>query len=437
MLPFYEILNFKHHEYLLLIKTLRIKKGLKAMSATAYIDRLREFTTKRVQNMIVKKLPDANNKRKNNTFISQLVYSLQVLRIFESFVVLTTLSFFLGIFWVILCELQNEYMTDFNGDSKNFLTDYGFDIDRDNLAVSVTYFCTTTLTTVGFGDFHPKSNFECIMCTILMIIGVRMFSSVYSKVDSAITKIRQIRSPLMDAHNQLEQFFNVLQRFNGNQPLQKEIRSDIETYFEFRWQNDKTQALQTRADQELFEQLPHSVRYRIYSEFLFDEFLLIFAKNFKIRHKIGELKKGRRTLGSSRTNLLSGMAKRSETNQFYGWNNPAYADFVIGVLNNLEPRILEPNSVIFHEKQMVFENYYLTKSQILVGIGLKKGLSKIQSVKYVTQLKAGDLVGVEMLFDICSKFYYRTQASRIECLGMRKTNWLKLQNGISGDGEYE
>jgi len=40
----------------------------------------------------------------------------------------------------------------------------------------MTYFAVTTLTTVGFGDFHPRSDFERVIMTIGMLFGVAIFA---------------------------------------------------------------------------------------------------------------------------------------------------------------------------------------------------------------------------------------------------------------------
>ena len=37
--------------------------------------------------------------------------------------------------------------------------------------VALTYFAFTTLSTVGLGDYHPKSNDERIMCAFIMLFG--------------------------------------------------------------------------------------------------------------------------------------------------------------------------------------------------------------------------------------------------------------------------
>lgn len=49
------------------------------------------------------------------------------------------------------------------------------DYDYESV-IKMTYFAVTTLTTVGFGDFHPRSDFERVIITIEMLFGVAIFA---------------------------------------------------------------------------------------------------------------------------------------------------------------------------------------------------------------------------------------------------------------------
>ena len=108
VLPLYEMMKGlgDKSKYLLLIKAVRIKKGISAFNAQIYIKQFRLFSMARLQEMIDKNRSAALNKRKDNTLITHLVYSLQILKIVESFVWLVSLSFVLGVFWIIICELE-------------------------------------------------------------------------------------------------------------------------------------------------------------------------------------------------------------------------------------------------------------------------------------------------------------------------------------------
>ena len=42
----------------------------------------------------------------------------------------------------------------------------------------VVYYSFTTLSTVGFGDYNPKSNFERLIMIVVFVVGVALFSII-------------------------------------------------------------------------------------------------------------------------------------------------------------------------------------------------------------------------------------------------------------------
>lgn len=87
-------------------------------------------------------------------------------------------------------------------------------------------------------------------------------------------------NPLLDSRSHLEAWFSVLKRFNGNYSLKREFRQEIEKYFDHNWTQDRTLAFKSPKDLKIFNLLPHGVRYRIYQDYLFDDFLELFKPNF-------------------------------------------------------------------------------------------------------------------------------------------------------------
>ena len=39
-------------------------------------------------------------------------------------------------------------------------------------AIAVSYWGFTTLTTIGLGDYHPRSDYERILCSVVFLVGV-------------------------------------------------------------------------------------------------------------------------------------------------------------------------------------------------------------------------------------------------------------------------
>jgi len=105
------------------------------------------------------------------------------LKIFRFAFILLSCSYLLGIIWYILILIEyqeEEFFEDYQDPNMDKFYTY-FNLDQKTapqLCVIVTYFVFTTLSTVGFGDFFPKSNFERIFWSIILLSGVSMFSYI-------------------------------------------------------------------------------------------------------------------------------------------------------------------------------------------------------------------------------------------------------------------
>ena len=108
----------------------------------------------------------------------------------------------------------------------------------------VWYFAITTLSTVGFGDFHPVNTQEKIVTAFIMLVGVSVFSFI---MGSLIEILHQYRDMHKNGDgSDLTQWLSLLAHFNGSKPLNRELVSEIEDFFEYYWQNDKHAALRSK-----------------------------------------------------------------------------------------------------------------------------------------------------------------------------------------------
>ena len=98
------------------------------------------------------------------------MYAFKVIKLI---LIILILSYFLGTLWFIFSKetsnpgdftFYNEYELDKNTPSENLII--------------VLYFAFTTLSTVGFGDYNPKSESERIITTFILLIGVACFSYI-------------------------------------------------------------------------------------------------------------------------------------------------------------------------------------------------------------------------------------------------------------------
>merc|ERR1711871_1287172 len=127
-------------------------------------------------------------------------------------------------------------------------------------------------------------------------------------------------------------------------------------YFEYYWQNDKNYAIQTAEDLRFMDELPNNIRTDIYKDFLFADFLYMFNVHFKMQRE-------------------QTMANASNKQQFYDWADTQYSQFMIALLQALEPRFYDVGEMIFEENDEVNEQIYvITKTP---------NLGKDQNNKYV------------------------------------------------------
>lgn len=53
------------------------------------------------------------------------------------------------------------------------------------------YFSITTLSTVGYGDLHPRSDIERVAASIILLIGVAVFSLIMSDFIEILNSYRE------------------------------------------------------------------------------------------------------------------------------------------------------------------------------------------------------------------------------------------------------
>lgn len=128
--------------------------------------------------------------------------------------------------------------------------------------VIAVYFSFTSLSTVGFGDFHPKSDLERALGSIMLMLGVSIFSMAMGRFIEMVEQIKAFNQTL-DEGDQLSRFFGVIERFNHGKPINMELKREIEEHFNYKWNYDRNIALQQREDLDLFDQITDETKDKI------------------------------------------------------------------------------------------------------------------------------------------------------------------------------
>jgi hypothetical protein len=80
------------------------------------------------------------------------------------------------------------------------------------------YYAFTSLSTVGFGDYYPISNPERILCTIILLFGVAIFSYIMSIFIEMLNSFKEANADLDDG-DELARFFGLLKKFNNGKSI--------------------------------------------------------------------------------------------------------------------------------------------------------------------------------------------------------------------------
>jgi hypothetical protein len=99
----------------------------------------------------------------------------------------------------------------------------------------------------------------------------------------------------------LDKFFNILERYNGYQPIKQQIKDEILEYFDHRWDFHKNTFLYEKDEYKGFmSQIPDDIKDDLISKFLFGDFVKTFRKQFgmmKPHDNIDRIKFARYTRG--------------------------------------------------------------------------------------------------------------------------------------------
>lgn len=130
----------------------------------------------------------ANDILNDHTRIVKLIFLKHVLQIVKIIFQLLIVTFITGnILYILIdaCDMMehDEHYSLAGDNSENMIGTFAFYSDSiATKSIKMTYYTFTTLSTVGFGDIHPRSNFERILSAITMLVGVLVFSIVRDKL---------------------------------------------------------------------------------------------------------------------------------------------------------------------------------------------------------------------------------------------------------------
>jgi len=267
---------------------------------------------------------------------------VNVYRVFRMVIQVIVINYFVGLLLYLISlylnpdDVRQDFITAFGLEEENK------DISNFDRVIVACYYAMTTLSTVGYGDFYPKSALEVAVSIFVMLCGVAFFSYLMgSFIDIITTYNEKIGKP--DESIDLHSWMNLLTRFTNNKPLPKNLITQIDNHFEHYWKKDRLGYLSR--DDEYLNALPRSIKRLIMVHYLFDDVFYQFRLFFDTQKN---------------------------------WDSKFLYDIAFG----FKPRNFiasRDTRLIYDEEEVVSEMYFIMKGEVGIGFyRLSQGLSKSQ-----------------------------------------------------------
>ena len=185
-------------------------------------------------------------------------------------IVITSCSYVFAMLFQLLLEIQSDYMkwdefalpgSDPSLEPEHFVSFYGLEYHEESdyrKVLVLLYFSFTSLTTVGFGDYNPRSDAERIFIAFGLLFGVAIFSYVMGQFIQVV-ELFSVYNQVGEEGDELARFFGVLLHFNNYDDYDLNKKREIESYFDYRWDQDKYKLIHSTQDQNFLEQCPQEV----------------------------------------------------------------------------------------------------------------------------------------------------------------------------------
>ena len=240
--------NGRHFLYYL-IKMIRLWQGFKIFDVQKIMGYIKKFYQKKLEYLVANNDKLANNIVIDNNSIEEVLFIKYFLKLIKFVIIILNVSYILGMMWLIMCKAIEDFVYDvkykemFNNDG-SMADDYyqiqraeNMDIYEENFIVKwdlynklpyentiiVMYYAFTSLSTVGFGDLHPRSDIERMACAFMLLIGVMLFSTIMNGFIDMINEFKDYDAEISDGDN-LTRFFGTVKKFNNDKQIDIQLK---------------------------------------------------------------------------------------------------------------------------------------------------------------------------------------------------------------------
>ena len=246
---------------------IRLGRGLKKLDIFQIMQYWKHQQFHKLEKIIKDHPEIANSTDQDLTGTEKILWLSFTLKVLKLLILISSISYFFAMSFKIVMEVQEDF-AGWNFDEENGIEtpehfyDY-FKLEEQtnfNSMLILMYFSMTSLTTIGLGDYTPRSDLERIYIALGLLFGVAIFSYIMGEFVDMIRSYNTFANTYVyENGDDLAKFFGVIKNFNNNQDLKMELKRSIEAYFEHRWTYNKNIVFIPQYMNEFMCQLPNDV----------------------------------------------------------------------------------------------------------------------------------------------------------------------------------
>ena len=175
------------------------------------------------------------------------------------------------------------------------------------------------------------------------------------------------------------------------------MKQKIEQFFEYKWVHDRNQAIDEPEELAFLDQLPQETQNMLYRDYLYQDFLYEFRFVFSFKKSDGTT---------------------------YTWTDQPYREFMLGLLQNFEPRLEYKGSIIFRELEEVQEVLFQEKGTIDIGFEVNR------QARFCLRLQKGAIIGAYQCTENKKCMFVSRAATDVHGFMLRKQIWSDLLESV-------
>ena len=357
--------------YIKMIRLVRLPKLVQTFDVKRFDDLAQSFYSN-------------SDKSENGNSSLLLIFNIRyIFKIIRLVFMASILTYVIGCLWFVYCKKINSIILYSSQDT--FYKIYEMQSLKPEVQLLICcYFTLTTLTTVGFGDYHAQNSYEEVFAIVIMLLGVAVFSYVMSSFTDQISIYNEPFGGL-DKGSLLQNWLHLLNQYSRNKPFKIKLVRDIDAHFRFFWKNDRMNSIDK--NNQFLTRLPKNIKLKLIDFFWLDLFT-------KFNHFF-----------------------------LYKQYREKYYKFYYEISFCFLPRHFTPGEVIYYQNDDVEEMYFVVDGTVSVGYSFE---IENEEPKYHTKIASGDFFGgYYTLFNVKSEYRFISEREG-KMFGINKFDLLKL-----------